>query len=183
MYPKDLLKLMHYLKKLSGVGSKTAERFAFELLQWEDFELDDVGNLFKTLKKTILHCDTCGCLIAQESCKFCDSSLRDSKKMCIVSSFRDVFLLEKTKTYNGFYHILETLLSPIDGKEIDEENIFRLKKRIEKYKISEVIIALDSTIEGDATSLYIKEELLDYKIDVSRLVAPVKRESVQWKMN
>ncbi|NGX43902.1 MAG: Recombination protein RecR [Candidatus Anoxychlamydiales bacterium] len=169
MYPKDLLKLIHYLKKLSGVGAKTAERFAFELLKYSDFELDDLGNLFKDLKKNILYCSTCGCLIAENICKYCDSNLRDSKKLCIVSSFRDVFVLEKTKTYNGFYHILETLISPIEGKEIDEENITRLKKRIENFPISEVIIALDSTIEGDATSLYIKEELLDYKVNISRL--------------
>ena len=116
-----------------------------------------------------MHCNACGCLIAKDYCKFCDSNLRDSKKICIVSSFKEVFLLEKTKTYNGFYHILETLISPIEGKEIDEENIIRLKKRIEKFPINEVIIALDSTIEGDATSLYIKEELLDYKVNVSRL--------------
>ena len=169
MYPKDLLKLIHYLRKLSGVGAKTAERFAFELIKYSDFELNDLGDLFKDLKKNILHCSTCGCLIAETICKFCNSNLRDSKKICIVSSFRDVFLLEKTKTYNGFYHILETLISPIEGKEIDEENITRLKKRIENFSISEVIIALDSTIEGDATSLYIKEELLDYNVNVSRL--------------
>jgi len=169
MYPKDLLKLIYYLKKLSGVGSKTAQRFAFEMIKFSDFELNDLANLFKDLKKNVVHCDTCGCLIADESCKFCDISLRDSKKICIVSSFKDVFLLEKTKTYNGFYHILETLISPIDGKEIDEKNILKLKKRIEKYSINEIIIALDSTIEGDATSLYIKEELLDYKVNVSRL--------------
>ncbi len=169
MYPKDLLKLIHYLKKLPGVGTKTAERFAFELIKFSDFELNDIGNLFKNLKKNIIYCEICGCLIAQDTCKFCDNNLRDSKKICIVASFKDVFLLEKTKTYNGFYHILENLISPIEGKEIDEKNILKLKKRVENSSINEVIIALDSTIQGDATSLYIKEELSSYKVNISRL--------------
>lgn len=169
MYPKGLLKLIYYLKKLSGVGYKTAERFAFELFKWNENELNDLSNIIKDLKKNVKTCKSCGCLIAELSCKFCDPVLRDSKKICIVSSFKEVFLIENTKAYLGFYHVIDTLLSPIDGTQIDETTIVKLKNRIENNNITEVIIALDSTIEGDATSLFLKDELLDFKVRVSRL--------------
>ncbi|EKE20994.1 MAG: recombination protein RecR [uncultured bacterium] len=169
MYPKDLLKLIGYLKKLSGVGSKTAQRFAFELIKWKDHELKDLSDILKDLKKNIVHCKTCGCLISDEECFYCSSPFRDKSKICIVSGFREAFFIENTKSYNGLYHVIENLISPIDGKEIDTENIQRLKKRITSNNIKEVIIALDSTIEGDTTSLFLKEELKDFQINISRL--------------
>lgn len=169
MYPKDLLKLMSYLTKLSGVGSKTASRFAFELIKWKESELENLADILKNSKKNILECAACGCLISDDYCQFCDPNLRDSKKICIVSSFKEVFLLENTKSYKGFYHIIENLLSPLDGQEIDKENIEKLKKRIEISKIKEIIIALDSTLEGDATALFIKDELENLGVTISRL--------------
>ncbi len=169
MYPKDLLKLIAYLKKLSGVGSKTAQRFAFELTKWSENELKDFSEIIKDLKKNIIHCNTCGCLITENNCHYCNSNHRDKSKICIVSNFKEVFLIESTKSYNGLYHIINSLISPIDGKEIDFENIEKLKKRIKTLNVKEVIIALDSTIEGDATSLFLKEELKDFTINISRL--------------
>ncbi|NGX28639.1 MAG: Recombination protein RecR [Candidatus Anoxychlamydiales bacterium] len=169
MYPKDLLKLISYLSKLPGVGSKTASRFAFELLKWKEGELEKLADILKNSKKNIIECETCGCLISDNYCQFCDPNLRDSKKLCIVSSFKEVFLLENTKSFKGFYHIIENLISPLDGLELDEKNIKKLKDRIEKDKIKEVIIALDSTLEGDATALFIKDELSALDVNISRL--------------
>lgn len=169
MYPKDLIKLITYFKKLSGVGSKTAQRFSFELIKWKEYELNDLAETLKNLKKNIRPCVDCGCLISEEICYFCNSNLRDKTKICIVSSFKDVCLIESTKSFNGLYHIIDSLISPIDGKEIDSQNLEKLKKRIETCKIKEVIIALDSTIEGDATSLFLKEELSHFTINISRL--------------
>lgn len=169
MYPKDLLKLIACLKKLSGVGSKTAQRFAFELIKWKEYELRDLSDLLKDLKKNIIHCKTCGCLISEGECHYCNSPIRDKSKICVVSSFREAFLIENTKSYNGLYHVIESLISPIDGKEIDAENIQRLKKRITSDSVKEIIIALDSTIEGDTTALFLKEELKDFAANISRL--------------
>jgi len=169
MYPKDLLKLITFFKKLSGVGSKTAERFAFEMLKWKNDELNDLSYILKDLKKNIVSCEICGCLKIDESCNLCNKEIRDSKKICIVSSFKEVFLLEKTRSYKGFYHIIDNLISPMEGAEISDSSIEKLKKRIKTDEIQEVIIALDSTIEGDVTSLYIKEKLTDMKLQISRL--------------
>jgi len=169
MYPKDLLKLITYLKKLSGIGSKTAQRFAFELLKWQENELKDLSDILKDLKKNIISCKICGCLISDDNCYYCNPTFRDTSKICIISCFKDVFLIENTKSFNGLYHIIDNLISPIDGKEINIENIEKLKKRIKTYNIKEIIIALDSTIEGDATSLFLKEELKNFDINISRL--------------
>lgn len=169
MYPQDLLKLISYLKKLSGVGQKSAQRFAFELIKWQENELKELANILKDIKRNIKHCKTCGCLISEDECFYCNSPARDKSKICIISSFREVFLIEGTKSYNGLYHIIDSLISPIDGKEIEIENIERLKKRIKDNNIKEVIIALDSTIEGDATSLFLKEELKHFNMNISRL--------------
>jgi len=169
MYPRDFLKLINFLRKLSGVGAKTAQRFAFELLTWKESELEEISYLFRNLKKNVQSCKTCGCLISDNFCRFCDPNLRDITKLCIVSSFKDVFLIENTKYFKGFYHIINTLLSPIDGKEIDSENLICLKNRIKEYQIKEIIIALESTLEGDATSLYLKEELKDLNVNIFRL--------------
>lgn len=169
MYPKDLIKLIAYLRKLSGVGAKTAQRYAFELLKWNDQELNDLSVTLRDLKRNIKQCPTCGCLISDENCYFCNVEQRDISKICIVSGFKDVCLIESTKSYSGLYHIIDSLISPIDGKEIEIEKIENLKKRITTHRIKEVIIALDSTIEGDATSLFLKEELKSFNINISRL--------------
>ncbi|MFA6502277.1 MAG: recombination mediator RecR, partial [Parachlamydiales bacterium] len=169
MYPKELFKLISFLRKLSGVGSKTAERFAFELIKWKNSDLFELSNLFKDLKNNIVYCETCGCLMNDDSCHLCNADYRDTNKLCIVSSFKDVYLIENTKSYKGLYHIIDTLISPIQGKEIDLENIKRLKDRLSANNTKEVIIALDSTVEGDATSLYLKEELNNFNVNISRL--------------
>ncbi|NGX55984.1 MAG: Recombination protein RecR [Candidatus Anoxychlamydiales bacterium] len=166
MYPKDLIKLISYLKKLPGVGSKTAERFSFEMIKWGDSELKDLGDLLKEFKNKIFTCQTCGCLKSNNDCMFCDKNMRDESLLCIVSSFRDIYLLEATNSFKGLYHVLDHLYSPIDDQDLDLTN---LKNRIINSEIQEVIIALDSTIEGDATSLYIKEELKNFNVKISRL--------------
>lgn len=169
MFPQDLLKLINFLKKLPGVGYKSAQRFAFELIKWNEKDLIDLSSTLQDIKKNIIPCKTCGCLISDNYCPYCDIDLRDPSKLCILSSFKDVFLIENTKSFKGLYHIINCLISPIDGSEIDIENIENLKKRITSNNIKEVIIALDSTIEGDVTSLYIKDELKGLNITISRL--------------
>ena len=169
MYPKALIDLIDFLKKLPGVGSKTAERYAFELINWGKEELKDFGSILKNLKENIKKCSHCGCLLDNNYCIFCDSDTRDTNKLCIVSSFRDVFALESTHSFKGLYHIVDSLLSPIDGKDSNYLRLDTLKKRILVKNIKEIIIGLDSTIEGDATSLFFKEELKDFDIKISRL--------------
>lgn len=168
-YPLPLVHLMALLKKLPGVGSKTAERFAFHLLDWPSDELSHFSELARTLKETIVHCDTCRCIKENDACTFCDTTMRDTSLLCIISSAKDAYAFEETRTYKGLYHVLGGLLSPLDGKTPDHLDLPRLWQRLVSHGVQEVILALDSTIEGDATALYLKDELLRLGVRVTRL--------------
>jgi recombination protein RecR len=168
-YPKSLIHLINHLKKLPGVGNKTAERFAFQLLKWKKEPLLELSQILSTLKDDIRHCPECGALTGQEYCFFCDPHKRNTEFICIVSSPKDVFLLEETKTYRGLYHVIDNVLSPLDGFGKESLRLDILENRIKKNSVKEVIIALDSTLEGDATALFIKNELSSLGLHVSRL--------------
>lgn len=168
-YPPDLLKLVAFLRKLPGVGSKTAERFAFHILTWPQELLDDFSSHAASIKQKIQHCLECHCLMEEQYCPFCDKDKRDTSLLCILSSAKDVYALEETRSYRGLYHIIGGLLSPLDGRSPEYLGLDKLRKRLQSLQIKEVILALDSTFEGDATSLYLKEQLNLWGISVSRL--------------
>lgn len=168
-YPKDLLTLIAHLKKLPGVGKKTAERYAFHLLGWEGKDLHEFAEGVATLKEKVQACLDCGCLMDGVRCTFCDQEKRDRSQMCIIASPRDVYAIEETGDYRGMYHVLGTLLSPLDGKTPESLNLPQLMSRLEQLGTQEVILALDSTLEGDATSLYLKDAFMKKGIEVTRL--------------
>lgn len=168
-YPSHLLKLIEVLKKFPGVGNKSAERFAFHLLTWSEEQLQEVGEIISTTKDRLAHCNSCGCLIDGTSCSFCDLSRRDSRQLCIVATPREVFSIESTREYRGLFHVLGGLLSPLHQRGPEKLSLSKLKERIKSLGIQEIVIALDSTLEGDATSLFLREELADFSIQISRL--------------
>lgn len=168
-YPKDLLSLIAHLKKLPGVGKKTAERFAFQLLEWEGKDLHEFAHNLSTLKEKIQKCSECGTLMDGVTCSFCHNSKRDQTQLCVIATARDAYAIEQIGDFNGLYHVLGTLLSPLDGKTPDNLNLFQLQNRIDTLGISEMIIALDSTLEGDATALFLKEQFQSLSLKVSRL--------------
>lgn len=168
--PNELLILISHLKKLPGVGTKTAERFAFEFLSWPNSDLIALGNTLQTIQQKISPCPDCGCLTPEpNACHFCQSTERDTSQLCILSSPRDVYAIEGTRSYRGLYHIIEHLLSPLDGRHISTIRLDKIEARIERHSISEVIIAFDSTLEGDTTALYLKNLLAKPNVKVSRL--------------
>ncbi len=168
-YPKNFLLLIEYLKKLPGVGKRSAERFAFEILNWDPSSLSSFGSLLKDLPSKLTNCENCGCLIEKNAnCDFC-SSARNQNLLCIIASPKDAFAIDQTNAYNGLYHVLGNLISPLEGKSAEALNLEKLIKRIHSSEIKEIILALDSTLEGDATSLYINEHLKKNHIKVSKL--------------
>lgn len=167
-YPKPLQKIVGLLKKLPGVGGKSAERIAFHLLQWEDSQLEDLGQRLLNIKKSVTFCQECGAIKDEEKCLFC-SPERNQSSLCILASSRDLFFIEQTKSYHGLYHVIDSLLSPIEGKELQENDLQKIKERIEKGSIKEVILAFDSTLEGDATALFLKKALSSYQVKIFRL--------------
>lgn len=166
-YPKIILSLISFLQKLPGVGKKTATRFCFDLLKWNEIDLKIFSKLLYELKKNIKYCDICGC-IKENTCLFCENNERDKNKICIISSSKDAFSIEKISQFTGLYHVI-SLISPLTGKMIDENNVEKLRKRIENNSIKEMIIAFDSTLEGDATALFLKNRFKNIPIKISRI--------------
>lgn len=168
-YPQHLLKLIDVLKRLPGVGSKSAERFAFEMIGWDARRLSEMASIIHSTPSQLKHCPECGCLIDVSSCQFCSKAHDGARSICVVGMARDVFSIAATNEYKGLYHVLGVLLSPIDGITPERLRLTKLLERIAAHNIEEVVIALDSTLEGDATALYIKQILDPLKVQVSRL--------------
>lgn len=168
-YPAHLLKLIETLKHLSGVGSRSAERFAFEMLNWPVEQLELMGQVIAELKRRVLNCVSCGCLMQDAHCRFCEDKARNQNLICVIASPRDAFALEKTQEYRGLYHVLGGLLSPLDGRGQETLNLSKFFERVREGQIQEVVLALDSTLEGDITALYVKQELASYSLKVSRI--------------
>jgi recombination protein RecR len=168
-YPLHLVKLIELLKRLPGVGSKSAERFAFEMLTWSPDLLSEMGATIDTLPAKISHCGQCGCLMQEAYCPFCDNAKRDTSVICVIASPRDAFAMERTREYRGLYHVLGGMLSPIHGQGPDSLSVPALAKRMKALQVKELVIALDSTLEGDATALYLKQELDSLAVQISRL--------------
>ncbi len=168
-YPEHLLKLIHVLKRLPGVGNKSAERFAFHLLTWSEEQLRELGTVVSATKAKLKQCEQCGCLMGDEGCLFCDSLKRDSSVLCVIASPRDAFAIEETHEYHGLYHVLGGMLSPLEQRGPDQLSLHKLKERLMNLQVKEVVVALDSTLEGDATALFLKQELAHYPVHISRL--------------
>lgn len=168
-YPEHILKLVSVLRRLPGVGTKSAERYAFHLTGWSDERLRELGNAISETKEKLRQCNECGCLVDGALCHLCQSNERDFSTLCIVATCRDVFAMEETRQYKGLYHVLDGLLSPLDGRGPEHLSLHKLTRRLEKLPIKEVVVALDSTLEGDATALFLKQELAPFPIKVSRL--------------
>lgn len=173
-YPLALLQLIEFFTQLPGVGAKTAERYAFALLRSRPDELQSWSGLLGNLHSRVEPCKECGALLGsspkeQARCPFCQNPARDQRTLCIVAHPRDLFALENTKEYRGLYHVLGGLLSPMLGIGPEELHLDKLVDRVRTLSVQEVIIGLDSTVEGDATALYIKQELEPFGLKMLRL--------------
>ena len=169
-YPKPLENLISHLRSLPGVGKKTAERYAFQILKMPNKDISNFATCLGNVQSEVRPCSECGCFLNDGECTYCsDHSARSSHSLCIVSSVKDVYAIEQTHIFTGLYHVIPKLLSPIDGNYEEQVNVAKIIDRIEKRGIKEVIIALDSTLEGDATSLYIKQQLENLPLTITRL--------------
>lgn len=166
-FPEDLLRLVGLLKKLPGIGTRTAERFAFELLSWDEETIESLSSTLHHFRQKVPPCPVCGCLLEKDACKFCEN--RSGASLCILASARDVYAIEQTGQYRGLYHVIEHLLSPLDGRHANTLRLDRIEKRIEQNGVTELILGFDSTLEGDTTALYLKNQLARENLSISRL--------------
>lgn len=167
MYPKTFDDLIYEFQKLPGVGAKTAERYAFTVLGWSEEEISEFSDILRVLKKNVKKCTRCGNLTEGELCDFCNDSSRNQNIICVVQNPKDISTIESMQEYNGVYHVLDGLINTQKGILPDQLNIMSLVDRINN-DTEEVILALDPTVEGETTSLYISK-LLERKCRVTRL--------------
>ncbi len=169
-YPNAIKKVVSGLKKIPGIGPKSAERIAFFLLASSDKYTHDLSESIGDLKKSIKKCNTCFSIIDEnEKCEICDNQFRDHTTICVLETFRDMLIVENTGEFKGLYHVLEGHLSPLDGITPEQLRISELITRIKQDNIKELIIATSPNIEGDATAFYIAKQLKDFNIKVSRI--------------
>lgn len=168
-YPKHLLLLIENLKRLPGVGGKTAERYAFQMLDWKKEHLHEIAQAIVDFADNIAFCLDCGCMLHEQRCEFCTEKRLHEGVIYVVSSPREVYAIEATREFYGLYHVLGGLLSPMEGIGPEHLKIRELIQRIEHPAIVEVVIGLDATLEGDATALYLQNQLTGRGKKISRL--------------
>lgn len=170
MYPDILTKTIESFKKFNGIGEKTAERLSLSILEMSMEDVEDFSKYIVDLKKNIKRCKICGHITDNNVCSICQSEYRNDNLICVVEDYRSVFMFEKTGNYEGKYHVLNGVISPIDGITPDELNIDSLVKRLTNIKgDKEVIIALKPSIEGEATTMYLKKILEGKDVKITRL--------------
>lgn len=170
IYPEALSKTIDYFKKFPGVGDKTAERMALSILDFSDEETSQFSDLLIQCKKKLHRCTVCGHLTDSYTCNICSDESRNKNLICVVEDYKSVFVFEKIGNFNGKYHVLNGLISPIDKVYPEDINIQQLISRCDNIQgDAELIIALKPTIEGEATTMYLKKILENKNIIVSRL--------------
>lgn len=168
MYPNKFENLILAFQNLPGVGRKTAERYAFETLNWEQQKKEEFVNALQVLIDGVDTCKVCGNLSDGDRCSICSDQNRDHTLLCVVQSPKDILAIESIQEYKGVYHVLNGVINTSKGILPEDINIDSLVDRINKDEINEVILALDPTVEGETTSLYI-EKLIGKDVLVTRL--------------
>lgn len=158
--PKSVQKLIDEFSKLPGIGPKTASRLTFYLLHKTEQDILSLGKAVSGLKEKIKNCPTCFSITDADFCTICTDPKRDRSKIMVVESPLDIIAIEKTQEYEGLYHVLGGVISPVDGIGPDDIRIKELVVRVEKDKISEVILATNPDLEGEATAMYIQKQIL-----------------------
>ncbi len=168
-YPKSINNLIECYKKLPGIGEKTAERLSLATLNLDE----EIIKLFSTsildVKYKIHRCKVCNNFTENEKCEICLDENRSKETICIVQEPKNVIMMEKTKVYNGQYHVIDKLISPIDGVNPSDINISTIKQRIITNNVKEVIIVLKQSIEGETTTLYISKMLEKINVKITKI--------------
>jgi recombination protein RecR len=172
-YPPSILKLIKSLSKLPGIGEKTAERLAMHILRAPRREAEQLSDSIVEVKDTIRLCSICFGLSDTDICKICSDQTRASSILCVVEQPADMVAIEKSGAFTGLYHILEGVLSPMDGIGPDNIRIKELTSRIANGGIKEVILATSTNLEGEATAAYIADRIENYPIKVTRIASGV----------
>jgi len=169
MLPEPIVSLTAALSKLPGIGPRSAERVALHIVQADSAAVQHLAASILTARERIRFCETCGALTEQSPCATCSDSRRDASIVCVVERAVDILSIEKSGTYRGKFHVLGGKISPLDGVEPDDLRIGELEKRLTTEPVREIIIALGTDVEGDATSNYLAKRLARARLKISRI--------------
>lgn len=169
-YPQSFEKIIDFFKTFTGIGRRSAERMAFEIIKWDEEKLREAGQLIAELKQKISHCEICGNLCETGNlCSICSDNHRDHSIICIVEDIQQIHSIEKSKVFRGLYHVLHGKIIPLDNKNLSSESLKNLKKRLQNGEIKEILMALSMDVEGQATSIYLSNELKNFPVKITRI--------------
>lgn len=171
MYEGIIQDLIDELGRLPGVGPKSAQRIAFHIVQTENFDVSRLAEILSTVREKVKFCQICGNVAEEDTCSLCRDPRRDPTLICVVEEAKDVVAIERTREFRGLYHVLGGAISPIDGIGPDDLRIRQLMQRLADGRVTEVIIATDPNLEGEATATYLSRLLTTMDITVSRLAS------------
>ena len=169
---KKLDDLINVFAKLPGIGRKSAARIAFDILEKDNSEIENMLYTIKDSYENIKHCSICGNLSENDVCEICSNEKRNKDIICVVEGVRDITAFEKSAIYNGLYHVLGGKIDPLNGVTIDDVNIDRLLKRLDGT-VQEIILALNPDLEGETTNLYLTKILKEKGIKVSKIASGI----------
>lgn len=169
IYPKSIATLIEHFQKFPSVGPKSAQRMAFYLLRMPMSEVQKFAQSIVEAKENTRTCEICFNLSSTSPCEICKSQKRDRSTICVVAETKDLIAIEKTNEYKGLYHVLQGLISPMDGIGADDIRIKELLTRLTNEEVKEVILALSPSVEGEATSLYLSKLIKPFGIKISRI--------------
>ena len=172
-YPKSFEQLIECFKLLPGIGEKNAERLAFAVLNFEEEQVNIFSDTIRKVKTNIKKCEICNNLSEEKTCLICNDKSRNKEVICVVETAKNLVLFEKAGIFNGVYHVLDGLISPLNGVNPEDIKINELVNRIKEEKIKEVILALNPSIEGETTALYIKKMLEGLDVSITKIAAGI----------
>ena len=168
-YPKPLEILINELSKLPGIGGKTAQRLAFHILSLDEREVNQLAGALTNAKQQMKYCSVCGNLTDTDPCRICSDPARRQYVICVVESPRDVMAMERIREFNGLYHVLHGVISPMEGVGPEDINLKSLITRLQASDVKELIVATNPNIEGEATAMFIARLIKPAGIKVSRI--------------
>jgi recombination protein RecR len=168
-FAEPMTRLIDELKKLPGIGSKTAQRLAFHILRSSPDDADALASAVLDVKAKLRLCSTCNNITDVDPCVYCSSPTRNQKQVCVVEEPTNIAAVEKTRHFNGLYHVLHGSLSPLHGVGPDQLRIANLITRVSRGEIEEVILATNPTVEGEATATYLAQQLKRHGLRITRI--------------
>ncbi|MBR4261948.1 MAG: recombination protein RecR [Bacilli bacterium] len=173
MYPDSLKELIESFKFLPGIGEKSAERMAFYILDLDEEKVEYFSDSLKNVKTKIKKCPVCSNITEGDLCSICADDSRNKDLLCVLEDKKNIFLFEKLGSYNGYYHVLDNLIDPLNGINPEDIGLEKLINRIKEGNFKEIIIAVKPSIEGETTSLYIKKILEGMNVKVTRIASGI----------